>query len=75
MVAANWVFQFSAVSVALTISQTPFTASITAHENFNIYAAMSVFDAVAKLLILYLLIVLPGDKLIVYASLLLEFLF
>ena len=70
MVAANWVFQFSAVSVALTISQTPFTASITAHEKFNIYAAMSVFDAVAKLLILYLLIVLPGDKLIVYASLL-----
>ena len=69
MVAANWVFQFSAVSVALTISQTPFTASITAHEKFNIYAAMSVFDAVAKLLILYLLIVLPGDKLIVYASL------
>lgn len=70
MVAANWVFQFSVVSVALSISQTPFTASITAHEKFNIYAAMSIFDAVAKLLILYLLIVLPGDKLIVYASLL-----
>lgn len=70
MEAANWVFQFSAISVALAISQTPFIATVTAYEKFNIYAMMSVFDAVAKLLILYLLIILPGDKLIVYASLL-----
>ena len=70
MEAANWVFQFSVISVVLAISQTPFTASVTAHEKFNIYATMSIFDTVAKLLILYLLIILPGDKLVVYASLL-----
>lgn len=70
MNAANWVFQFSAISVSLTITQTPFSASVTAHEQFNMYAAMSVFDAVSKLLILYLLIIIPGDKLIIYAALL-----
>ena len=32
---------------------------------------MSIFDVVAKILILYLLITIPGDKLIIYATLLL----
>lgn len=70
IVAANWVFQFSAISVSLTITQTPFTASVTAHEKFNMYAIMSVFDAISKLLILYLLVIISGDKLIIYSALL-----
>lgn len=69
MKAANWVFQFSVISVTLAVTQTPFTASITAHEKFNIYAVMSIFDAVSKLLILYLLVIIPGDKLIIYSGL------
>lgn len=70
MYAANWVFQFSVISVSLSVTQTPFTASVTAHEKFSIYAAMSIFDTVSKILILYLLIVIPGDKLIIYSALL-----
>lgn len=69
MEAANWVFQFSVISVTLSVTQTPFSASVTAHEKFNIYAIMSIFDAVSKLLVLYLLIIIPGDKLIIYAGL------
>lgn len=67
--AANWVFQFSVVSCVLSIMQTPFTAAITANEKFNIYAYISIFDAILKVLIVYLLVILPWDKLIVYAAL------
>lgn len=70
MYAANWVFQFSVVSASVSITQTPYTASVTAHEKFNLYAIMSIFDATSKLVILYLLIIVPGDKLIVYSALL-----
>lgn len=69
--AANWVFHFAVISTFLSITQTPYTATVTAHEHFNIYALMSIFDVVAKILILYLLITIPGDKLIIYAALLL----
>ena len=67
--AANWVFQFSVISVFLAITQTPYTAAVTSHERFNIYAYMSIFDVIAKLGILFLLVFLPFDKLIVYAFL------
>lgn len=70
MSAANWVFQFSVFSVFLSITQTPYVACITAREHFSVYAFMSIFDVVAKLLVLYLLVTIPGDKLIVYAALL-----
>ena len=71
MVAANWVFQFSVLSVFLGITQTPFSAAVTSHENFSIYAFMSIFETVAKVVVLFLLIFIPGDKLIVYSALLL----
>ena len=67
--AANWVFQFSVISVFLAITQTPYTAAVTSHERFNIYAYMSIFDVIAKLGILFLLVYLPFDKLVVYAFL------
>ena len=67
--AANWVFQFSIISVFLGITQTPFIAAITSHEHFNIYAYMSIYDTIAKVIILFILVYLPGDKLIIYAAL------
>ena len=69
MLAANYVFQFSVVSLFLNITQTPFVAAVTAHEKFNIYAYLSIYDVVAKLAVLFILYVSPGDKLIVYAAL------
>lgn len=53
MRAANWVFQFSVLTVFLGITQTPYTAAVTIHERFNIYAFMSIFDVVTKLLVLF----------------------
>ncbi|MBM6759043.1 lipopolysaccharide biosynthesis protein [Bacteroides mediterraneensis] len=69
MVAANWVFQFSVINVFLNITQTPFVAAITSHEHFNIYAFMSIYDTIAKILVLFILVYLPGDKLIIYSAL------
>ena len=69
MDAANWVFQFAVISVFFSITQTPYMAAVTAHERFNIYAIMSIYDVIAKLAVLYILVVLPGDKLIIYSAL------
>lgn len=67
--AANWVFQFAVLSTFFSITQTPYMASVTAHERFNIYAVMSIYDVVAKLVVLYILFIIPYDKLIVYSAL------
>ena len=69
MLAANWVFQFAVISTVLGVTQTPYMAAVTANEHFNMYAYMSIYDAITKLLILYLLVTIPGDKLIVYSAL------
>lgn len=69
MYAANWVFQLSVIGVGIGIVQTPFEAAVTSHERFNIYAIMTIFNVVSKLLIVFMLIYLPGDKLITYSAL------
>ena len=68
--AANIIFQLSVLTTFLSIIQTPYSAAVTAHEKFNIYAYMSIYDVVAKLAVLFLLIYIPGDKLIIYGILL-----
>ena len=70
MHAANVLFQLSVFTTFLSITQTPFSACITSHERFDVYAYMSIFDVVAKILVLYLLVYIPGDKLIIYGILL-----
>lgn len=67
--AAFWVYQFSIVSAAISILQVPFTAEIMAHERMNIYAYLGIYEAIAKLLIVYLLSIAPWDKLVVYGAL------
>lgn len=67
--AANWVFQMSIFSTCLTIVQVPYNAVIMAHERMNVYAYIEIFNSVMKLGIVYLLLVLPGNKLELYSSL------
>ena len=57
--------------VCLPYLRLPYSAAITSHEKFDIYAYFSIFDVVFKLVSLYLLVMVPADKLIVYASLML----
>ena len=67
--AANIVFQISVFTTFMGITQTPFTAAVTAHEKFGMYAYMSIYDVVAKILVLFLLVYIPYDKLVVYSAL------
>lgn len=49
--------------------QVPYTAAVMAHERMDFYAIVSVLDALLKLGIVFAIPYLPGDKLIVYATL------
>ena len=69
MVAANWVYQCSIASLLITIISIPYNSCIVAHEHMQVYAYVSILEVVLKLLILYLLVILAGDKLIIYALL------
>lgn len=68
-IAALWLLQMSVFSFFFVIMQAPFTAAVMAHEKMNFFAVMSVFDAVAKLLIVYIVPLFGGDKLIIYGIL------
>ena len=66
--AAHFVFQLSLFSAVIGISQSPFHAAIMAHEKMSVYAYISIWDVAAKLLIVYLLIVVDVDKLKLYSA-------
>ena len=65
--AVHIVFQISIITTAITIIQVPYTASIVAHENMDVYAYVGIFDVFARLGIVYLLSVSSVDKLVLYA--------
>lgn len=67
--AAFWVYQFSILSTIISIIQVPYMSAMIAHEKMSVYAYMSIYDAVAKLLIVYLIQITQFDKLILYAAL------
>lgn len=63
------VFQLSIFTMMVSITQVPYTASIMSHEKMGVYAYVSVFEALAKLGVCYMIVVTEYDRLIVYASL------
>ena len=70
MNAARWVYQISIASFVLTVIQAPFSAFIISKEKMNIFAIISILDAILKLFIIFLLPYTNSDKLIAYACLL-----
>ena len=71
LTAANWVYQFSIISFVVNIISTPYNAVIIAHEKMKAFAYISLFEVVLKLIIVYMLVITPWDRLCVYAFLLL----
>ena len=71
MQAANWVLQCSIFTFMVNLVSVPYNAAIIAHERMNVFAYISLLEAVLKLLIVYLLYVWGFDKLKLYAVLLL----
>ena len=67
--AAVWVLVISVFTTFVSITQVPYTSVIIAHENMSIYAYIGLFEAAAKLGIVYLLSMAAWDRLIFYAAL------
>ena len=69
--AANWVFQCSVITFCINLISVPYNASIIAHEKMSAFAYISIFEAISKLGIVYLLKIFCLDKLILYSVLML----
>ena len=69
--AVKWVFQCAVATTFLSVTQVPYSAVIVAHERMSAFAYMAVYDVVVKLAIAYGLLASSGDRLKLYAVLLL----
>lgn len=67
--AANWVFQLSLFVFILDVINVPYNGALIAYEKMSAFAYFSIFDAVFKLAICYVITLTPYDKLVVYAVL------
>lgn len=71
MTAADWVYQYSIIACILSLVVNPFNATIIAHERMNVYAYVSILEVSLKLGVVYLLLVIPADRLSTYGFLIL----
>lgn len=67
--AAVWIYQCSIVVSYATIVTVPYNALIIAHERMSAFAYLTILEAILKLGIVWLLVVMPFDRLIVYGVL------
>lgn len=67
--AANWVLQCSLLTFCINLISVPYNSCIIAHEKMSVFAYISIIEAILKLLICYLLVFSPLDKLISYSLL------
>lgn len=68
--AANFCLQFSIFNFCTSLITVPYNAVIVAHENMHIFAYVSIFEGLLKLVISFLAFYNPFDRLIYYALLL-----
>ena len=69
MDAAHWVYQFSLLTFVINIVSVPYNASIIAHEKMSAFAAIGIFEGMAKLGVAFLILHSPVDRLVYYAFL------
>ena len=69
MIASEWVLHFAVLSFCLSILVLPYKSAIMARENMSIMAYLSIIEVVAKLGLVYLLVLSPIDKLIAFVFL------
>lgn len=67
--AAVWVYHFSIVSSIFGILSSPYNALVIAYEKMNVFAYISILEAILKLGIVFMLLLFEVDKLILYAGL------
>lgn len=70
LIAARWVFQFSLITLIIGMISTPYNALIISHERMGAFAWISIYEALAKLVVAYQIQETSHDKLIIYALML-----
>lgn len=68
--AAKWLLQFSILNFTIHLLTVPYHAAIIAHERMNVFAYIGIYEGIVKLLICYLIMVSPIDRLVFYGILL-----
>lgn len=68
IIAANWVYQFSVLTFVLNLISIPYNAAIIAHERMSAFAYITIFEAIGKLLIAYVIFIVIFDKLICFSA-------
>lgn len=72
LVASEWIFHFSVISMFVMFISIPYNALIIAYERMKAFAVISIFDVIIKLIIAYsLMLSVQIDRLILYGLLLL----
>ncbi len=71
LVAATFCFHFSVFNFSTNLITIPYNAAIIAHERMKVFAYVSLFEGIAKLLVCFLIMVTPFDRLVFYGFLLL----
>ncbi len=70
LLAANWCLQLSVLTISINLISVPYNAAIIAHEKMSAFAYISVIEAAGKLLIAWLILLSPIDRLVFYAIML-----
>ena len=70
LMAANWCLQLSMITFCINIIAVPYNALIVAHEKMSVFAYISILEASMKLIICFIVMYSPIDKLVSYAILL-----
>lgn len=68
---ANIVYQISIAIMVVDIFRTPYNALIIAYERMGFYAYISIAEAILKLVVVFMLMMMTMNKLLLYALLLL----
>ena len=67
--AANYVYQFSVISLCVSVITIPYNADVISHERMSYYAIVTILEAILKLAFAYALFFFGFDKLILYGGL------
>lgn len=68
LIATNWVYQLSIFTFIINLISVPYNAVIIAHEKMSVFAYISIFEGLSKLLIAFSISISPIDHLISYSA-------
>lgn len=70
MYAALWVYQFTIMSLCITLVGIIYNSAVIAHEDMQVYSYIGIIDGVSRLGVVYMISIVSYDRLIVYSALL-----